>query len=62
MKIHHIRDRIRNDIFGVMICEHCRNTDRFVGYDDAYYHNNVIPKLKCKACGKDRAGDLESVA
>ena len=22
------------------------------GYDDAYYHQNVIPNFTCKKCGK----------
>ena len=40
-----------------MECEHCGNIEKNVsGYDDAFFHANVIPKMKCKKCGKT-AGD-----
>ena len=52
MKIKSIRDQIRNDIYGELECEGCSHTQKFVGYDDANYHDRVVPQLKCKSCGK----------
>ena len=41
-----------------MICEHCGHIVKDVsGYDDDYFHRNVIPKLKCKNCGKTSPDD-----
>jgi len=43
----------RRDFNAIMICEHCGNEEELNGgYDDAYYHNNVIPAMKCEKCGK----------
>lgn len=45
------------DFTGVMECEHCKNKEQLkTGYNDANYHDNVIPKFYCKSCGKNRAG------
>lgn len=42
----------RRDFTADMECEACGNIDRLTsGYDDAYYHQNVIPAMKCRACG-----------
>jgi hypothetical protein len=60
MKIKEITSQHRNDFRAVMECEHCGNTDALTtGYDDAYYHDKVIPAMTCKACGKDRSGAVE---
>ena len=43
----------RRDFEAIMECEHCGNTEKLTsGYDDAYYHNSVIPEMKCEKCGK----------
>lgn len=43
-----------NDFYAIMECEHCGHTqENKTGYDDDYYHNSVIPAMKCKACGND---------
>ena len=48
----------RNDFTATMECEHCGATRKLTtGYDDAHYHNNVIPAMKCNACGKDGKTD-----
>lgn len=62
MRIETIKDQIRNDIFGTLKCEHCGASQKFTGYDDDYYHQNVIPKIACKACGKDRRGQRHEAA
>lgn len=42
----------RRDFTAIMECEFCGATDKnSSGYDDAYYHNEVIPNMKCKGCG-----------
>ena len=33
-------------------CEHCGDTTKRGGYDDDYFHKNVIPAMECKSCGK----------
>lgn len=53
MQIKSIETQIRNDMYGQLECEGCGHTQKFVGYDDDNYHRNVIPKIKCKGCGKD---------
>lgn len=59
MQLTKITSQHRNDFHGVLQCEHC-GEERILtsGYDDDYYHNNVIPSFHCHACGKDRAGNL----
>ena len=52
MKIDRIISQIRRDFIAVMICEHCRDTKEIRGYDDSYYHREVIPKMKYQKCGK----------
>jgi len=53
MKIKEITSQSRRDFTGILICEHCRNEQELnSGYDDANYHNNVIPNFVCKKCNK----------
>lgn len=51
MRIEKITNQIRNDIYGVLRCD-CGGEQKFVGYDDANYHRNVVPTIKCKVCGR----------
>lgn len=48
-----ITDQCRRDFSAILICEHCSH-EQFLnsGYDDANYHQNVIPKIACNGCGK----------
>lgn len=53
MKIKEIISQYRRDFSAVMICEFCNQEElNKWGYDDRNYHDNVIPKMKCKNCGK----------
>jgi primosomal protein N' len=53
MKVKKITSRNRRDFWADMECESCGHIEKNVsGYDDAYFHNNVIPKMKCKKCGE----------
>ena len=52
MRIKSILAQHRRDFTAIYECEHCGYKEESEGYDDANYHNNVIPKLKCKKCVK----------
>ena len=52
MKIKEILSQNRRDFQAIYECEHCGNTVKESGYDDTNFHNNVIPKMICKKCGK----------
>lgn len=53
MKIQTIPFQFRRDFTAILICEHCGKTEKLAnGYDDDYYHQKVIPAMKCLACGK----------
>ena len=56
MKIKEIINQNRRDFYAVYECEHCGVTHRDSGYDDRNFHENVIPEMKCKECGK-KSGD-----
>ena len=53
MEIKRIISQNRRDFTADYECEHCNyiNTDSY-GYDDAYFHNTVIPAMKCPKCQK----------
>lgn len=54
MKIKEITWQSRRDFNANLECEHCGNIELLnSGYDDSYYHKEVIPKMKCKKCGKN---------
>lgn len=52
MKIKSIEHQTRRDFYAIYECEHCGYEDRGSGYDDANFHQNVIPAMKCPECGK----------
>jgi phage terminase large subunit GpA-like protein len=59
MKIQHILSESGNDFTATMECEHCGSTQRLSsGYHDNFYHTQVVPAMTCRACGKNRAGDV----
>ena len=57
MKIKQITSQLRRDFHAVYECEGCGGQKQSHGYDDANFHQNVIPNMKCAACGKS-AKDL----
>ena len=59
MKIKQIIFQNRRDFKAIYECEHCGDTFEEWGYDDANFHKNVIPKMKCKKCGKTAGEDYE---
>lgn len=57
MRIKLITFQMGNDFAAVMECEHCQATQKLSsGYNDSFYHQQVIPAMTCKSCGKNRAG------
>lgn len=58
MKIQKIISQYRRDFYADMVCEHCGYEEKKVScYDDAYFHQTVIPGMKCKKCGKSGGDD-----
>ena len=66
MKIKQILSQHRRDFTAIMQCEFCGNEKtNGSGYDDRYYHDNVIPQMKCESCGKStisEGGNIEKTA
>lgn len=52
MKIKEITSQHRRDFQAIYVCEHCSHEEKGEGYDDAYFHQTVIPGMECKLCGK----------
>lgn len=52
MKIQRFIWQDRRDFQAVYECEHCGEVRVGRGYDDANFHQNVIPKMTCEKCGK----------
>jgi Zn ribbon nucleic-acid-binding protein len=53
MKIKEKISQYRRDFTALMECEFCGHTElNKTGYDDRYYHDNVIPNMKCIKCGE----------
>lgn len=63
MKIKEMLSQHRRDFVAIMKCEFCEfeYTNQY-GYDDRYYHDHVIPEMKCDKCGKStksEGGEIE---
>jgi primosomal protein N' len=52
MKIKEITSRNRRDFTAIYECEHCGRTIKGSGYDDDFFHKDVIPLMECIYCGK----------
>ena len=52
MIIKQVLSQYRRDFIAIMECEFCGHTKNVKGYDDANYHQNVIPNMKCTECAK----------
>ena len=62
MKIKTITSQHRRDFTAVYECEHCGATETAGGYDDAFFHGEVIPAMACKACNKTAADTYRPLA
>ena len=54
MRIKKITQQYRRDFQAIYEC-HCGHTQTGSGYDDEYFHNEVIPAMKCEKCGQTNA-------
>jgi hypothetical protein len=65
MKLLEITSQSRRDFWGIYECEFCDHIEKNVsGYDDAYFHTSVTPKMKCKSCGEStlsKGGEVQQV-
>ncbi len=61
MKIEKITSQHRRDFYAIYVCEHCGVRHEGSGYDDDNFHRNVIPKMKCKNCGKISPEDYRPI-
>ena len=52
MKIKQLISQHRRDFYAIYECEHCHHTEQKSGYDDSFFHENVIPNMDCNNCGK----------
>lgn len=62
MKIKEIKNQHRRDFTAVYQCEHCEHEKEGSGYDDSYFHNNVIPDMECENCGKKAPENYRALA
>ncbi len=62
MKIQKIVSQHRRDFQAIYECEHCGRTYEGGGYDDRYYHETVVPGIKCSKCGKKAGDDYQPLA
>jgi hypothetical protein len=57
MKIKKILSQHRRDFEAIYECEHCKYESKSYGYDDANFHQNVIPNMTCPKCAKTSGDD-----
>ena len=62
LKIKRILSQHRRDFYAIYECEHCGYEYEDSGYDDAYFHNTVIPEKICPKCGKSAGSDYRPLA
>lgn len=62
MKIKTITSQSRRDFYAIYECEHCGHTKNGSGYDDANFHENVIPNFICPKCGKKAPNEYRPLA
>ncbi len=56
MKIKEITYQNRRDFTAIYECQYCRHEAEGGGYDDAFFHKNVIPSMACDKCGRTAEG------
>lgn len=62
MKIKEITYQHRRDFRAVYECESCGHTESGSGYDDANYHERVIPSMRCPKCGEKAPDNYRPLA
>ena len=51
MKISKILSQHRRDFYALYTCR-CGHSEQGTGYDDTYFHEEVVPKRVCPKCNK----------
>ena len=59
MKIKKITSQNRRDFYAIYECDHCGTEHEGTGYDDSYFHQNVIQAMVCSECGKTANADYQ---
>ena len=62
MKIKKILSQRRRDFTAIYECEHCGHEQQSGGYDDTYFHQNVIHSMECAKCGETAPDDYRGLA
>lgn len=62
MRIKNIVSQNRRDFHAIFECEHCGHEEKMSGYDDSFFHNEVIPKKECPKCKKVAGKDYRALA
>lgn len=62
MQIKRILSQHRRDFTAIYECEHCDKTEKFGGYDDSFFHSEVIPNMLCKHCGEKAPSEYRPLA
>lgn len=62
MKIKQILSQHRRDFRAIYECEHCGHTYEDWGYDDAHFHNDVVPTMVCPKCRKAADASYRPIA
>ena len=62
MRIKEIVRQSRRDFVAIYECEHCGAEKKDSGYDDANFHENVIPKFECPKCKKTAGENYRPLA
>lgn len=62
MYIKKILSQHRRDFLAIFVCEHCNKETKMSGYDDTYFHQDVIPNMICKTCGKKASKTYRGLA
>lgn len=53
MRIKTVTRQHRNDFWAIYECEHCGHQEKGSGYNDHYFHSQVIPNMNCTKCNKN---------
>ena len=62
MHIKQFISQSRRDFWAIFECEHCGFIEERSGYDDQYFHQMVIPDMKCKRCGEKASDNYRAFA
>ena len=62
MRITKLFNRIRRDFEAIYECEHCQFTTAGYGYDDANFHQHIIPNRVCPKCKKKSPSNYEPLS